>query len=241
VEETCRKTKDIVIACCRVAQKNPKLVVDEQTKDFWRWKDTILKNEDILLETICFDLTIESPYHLLFNALKYYNIEHNKSLRNTAWAFLNDSCSTPLCLLYNSRTIAAAALYLAARRCGVSFEDEDGKPWWEIQYANIRDIAGACNYMAHFYEKKAKEGDSIYAGLPTPEGDDAAEATRSRSSRTPQSPTAVQGTPSDVSMKNADQTSSSRKRKTESPHSDDERGKRQKTVDEGSEEGEVEE
>jgi protein BUR2 len=50
VEESCRKMKEIVLACCRVAQKNPNLVIDEQSKDFWRWRDCILYNEDVLLD-----------------------------------------------------------------------------------------------------------------------------------------------------------------------------------------------
>lgn len=132
--------KELVIACCRVAQKNPNLLVDEQTKDFWRWRDTILYNEDVLLETICFDLTIESPHKLLFDMLVYHGVEHHKRLRNAAWSFINDSNLTQLCLLFTSRTIAAAALYCGARLCEVAFQDEDGKPWWEIQHVALRDI-----------------------------------------------------------------------------------------------------
>ncbi|KAH7046011.1 cyclin-like protein [Macrophomina phaseolina] len=164
VEENCRKMKELVIACCRVAQKNPNLLVDEQTKDFWRWRDTILYNEDVLLETICFDLTIDSPHKLLFDMLVYHGVEHNKRLRNAAWSFINDSNLTQLCLLFTSRTIAAAALYCGARLCEVAFEDEEGKPWWEIQHVKLRDIRRACNYMANIYENvpPQKGGESIY-------------------------------------------------------------------------------
>lgn len=164
VEENCRKMKELVIACCRVAQKNPNLLVDEQTKDFWRWRDTILYNEDVLLETICFDLTIDSPHKLLFDMLVYHGVEHHKRLRNAAWSFINDSNLTQLCLLFTSRTIAAAALYCGARLCEVGFEDEDGKPWWEIQHVTLRDIRRACNYMANIYENvpPQKGGESIY-------------------------------------------------------------------------------
>lgn len=50
VEENCRKMKELVVACARVAQKNPSLLLDEQSKEYWRWRDTILHNEDLLLE-----------------------------------------------------------------------------------------------------------------------------------------------------------------------------------------------
>ncbi|EKG20224.1 Cyclin [Macrophomina phaseolina MS6] len=198
VEENCRKMKELVIACCRVAQKNPNLLVDEQTKDFWRWRDTILYNEDVLLETICFDLTIDSPHKLLFDMLVYHGVEHNKRLRNAAWSFINDSNLTQLCLLFTSRTIAAAALYCGARLCEVAFEDEEGKPWWEIQHVKLRDIRRACNYMANIYENvpPQKGGESIYVGLRTPEdGDPLYAQTRLRTSQTPTSPA-----PSSVGM-----------------------------------------
>lgn len=177
VEETCRKMKDIVISCCRVAQKNANLVVDEQSKDFWKWRDTILQNEDVLLEVLCFDLHIEAPHKQLYDMLKYYAVHHNKQLRNAAWSFVTDSNVTQLCLLCTSRTIAAAALYCAARFCNVSFPDAHGRPWWEIQHVNLKDMLTACNYMATNYEhapgKAGPDGSqSIYVGLRTTQDPD---------------------------------------------------------------------
>ncbi|KAH0383749.1 cyclin-like protein, partial [Aureobasidium melanogenum] len=169
VEESCRKMKDLVVACCRVAQKNPNLLIDEQSKDFWKWRDTILLNEDVLLEMLCFDLTIEAPHKQLYEMLKYYQVHHNKQLRNAAWAFVTDSNITQLCLLCSSHTIAAAALYSAARYCNVAFPDSpDGRPWWHVQHVSLEDILKACNYMAANYEhvpiKPGHEGaQTIYA------------------------------------------------------------------------------
>jgi protein BUR2 len=153
VEESCRKMKDLVVACCRVAQKNPNLVIDEQSKDFWKWRDTILLHEDVLLEMLCFDVTVEPPHKQLYEMLKYYHVHHNKQLRNAAWAFVTDSNITQLCLLCSSHTIAAAALYSAARYYNVAFPDSsDGRPWWEVQHVALDDILKACNYMAANYE-----------------------------------------------------------------------------------------
>lgn len=198
VEETCRKTKALVVACCRVAQKNPNLLVDEQTRDFWKWRDTILLSEDLLLETICFDLTVEAPHRTLFEMLKYYNVENNKRLRNAAWAFINDSNLTQLCVLSTSRTIAAAALYCGAKLCDIRFADEDGKPWWEVQHVKLKEIRRACNYMCSIYEQfPSKDGaESIYVGLRNPEdGDPRYAETRLRNSQIPESPP-----PASVSM-----------------------------------------
>ena len=183
VEENCRKMKELVVACVKVAQKNPSKVVDEQDKEYWRWKDNILQLEDILLEAICFDLSVDPPYKTLFDFLVYFGEEENKKLRNTAWAFINDSCLTMLCLLFSSRAIAASALYAAAKHCGVRFrDDENGRPWWEVVGIELRDIRRACNYMAGVYEnsplRKGTDG-AIYERTPE-DGDELFAKTRQR-------------------------------------------------------------
>ncbi|ORY16236.1 hypothetical protein BCR34DRAFT_597794 [Clohesyomyces aquaticus] len=57
-----------------------------------------MSSEEILLETICFDLSIETPYKTMYEMLKYCGMEHNKRLRNASRAFLHDPCLTELCL-----------------------------------------------------------------------------------------------------------------------------------------------
>lgn len=204
VEESCRKMKEIVLACCRVAQKNPNLVIDEQSKDFWRWRDCILYNEDVLLETLCFDLTVESPHRQLFDMLKGYGMEHNKRLRNAAWAFVTDSVNTQLCLLCNSRTIAVAAFYNACKYSEVQLPDDvKGRPWWEAMHVRLADVRKTVEYMsAHFDQMNqgtnatsgvpmagsstanSDGGRSIYVGLSTPnENSDGWDVTRLREDR----------------------------------------------------------
>lgn len=183
VEESCRKMKELILAFCRVAQKNPNLIIDEQSKDWWRWRDCILYNEDVLLETLCFDLTVESPHRQLFELLKWYGVEHNKRLRNQAWAFVTDANNTQLCLLCTSRTIAVAALYAACKHSGVALPDdkESGRPWWDTQHVRLKDVQKAINYMCANYAASSgkvngttapsNEGEqSIYQGLTTPIG-----------------------------------------------------------------------
>ncbi|TPX25231.1 hypothetical protein DIZ76_010681 [Coccidioides immitis] len=173
VEENCRKMRELIIACCRVALKQPNVVVDEQSKEFWKWRDTILHNEDLLLEALCFDLQLEQPYRLLYDFLCYLHQHDNKPLRNSAWAFINDSIFTVLCLQFTSRTIAASALYAAARHCDVSFDDDIlGRPWWEQLDVELRDLKRACNRMAELYERSPlpKPGQR-YPSIPGNEGD----------------------------------------------------------------------
>jgi protein BUR2 len=185
VEESCRKIRELILAFCRVAQKNQNLVIDEQSKDWWRWRDCILYNEDVVMETLCFDFTVESPHRQLFEMLKYYGIEHQKKLRNAAWAFVTDAGNTQLCLLCSSRTIAVAGLYAACRYCDIALPDDSkGRPWWEMQHVRLKDIRKAVEYMTSNYEAAANkvngvssasgagggsEGErSIYVGLSTP-------------------------------------------------------------------------
>lgn len=179
VEESCRKMKELVLAFCRVAQKNPNLIIDEQSKDWWRWRDCILHNEDVVLETLCFDLTVESPHRQLFDMLKFFGVEHNKKLRNAAWSFVTDITNTPLCLLVSSRAIAVASLYAALRHCGETIQDDSkGNPWWKAQNVRIKDIRLIITHLVTHYDpvsnkidgvgvnvQTAESGSTIYVGL----------------------------------------------------------------------------
>ncbi|KAJ5095534.1 hypothetical protein NUU61_004890 [Penicillium alfredii] len=154
VDETVRRMKDFVIACCRVALKQPDMIIDEQSKDYWKWRDLILQNESVMLEFLCFDLQIESPYRILWDYALFLNVHDNRPLRHAAYAFLNDSTYTVLCLQFPSRVIAAAALYAAARHCHVAFPDDDeGRPWWEQIDVRLEDLIRACKFIVKIYER----------------------------------------------------------------------------------------
>ncbi|KAL8655549.1 MAG: hypothetical protein Q9210_000799 [Variospora velana] len=191
IEEDCRKMRELVIACVRVAQKDPQKMVDEQDKEYWRWKDNILHNEDVLLEALCFDLTLDPPYKILFEYLNLFGESDNRRLRNSAWAFINDSCMTTLCLMYPSRYIAASALYAAAKHCGIDIaDDEEGRPWWEVIDVELITIKRACNFLATVYENAhIKNGRDVSIHESTPEiGDESTAKTRSSAARSTETP-----------------------------------------------------
>lgn len=181
VEENCRKMKELIVACCRVALKQPNVIVDEQSKEFWKWRDTILHNEDLLLEALCFDLQLEQPYRLLYDFICFFQVQDDKRLRNSAWAFVNDSTFTVLCVQFSARTIAASALYAAAMHCDAAFADDElGRPWWEQIDVDVREVRRACNRMAEIYDNYPlpKPGQK-YAPAPTPvNGEEATDSTR---------------------------------------------------------------
>ncbi|KAA8646113.1 hypothetical protein EYZ11_005516 [Aspergillus tanneri] len=179
VEENVRRMRELVVACCRVAQKQPNLVVDEQSKEFWKWRDTILHHEDLVLEAVCFDLQLEQPYRILFDFLCFFGVNENKPVRNAAWAFVNDSMFTVLCLQFSARTIAAAALYAAARHCDVGFQDDSlGRPWWEQIDVDLVQVRRACTRIAQLYENNAMQKHTQYYPTTPIVSDEGTEKTR---------------------------------------------------------------
>lgn len=164
VEDASRKLKDVSIACAKVALKNPNLVVDEQSREFWRWKDLILVNEELLLEALTFDLTLESPYAILSKFVDFLNIPE-PSVRKSAWAFVNDSCRTSLCVIFPTSVIAAAAIRWSltinhAQPPDPSKWRDPNKTqnsstlWWEHPFVNVSkdDLDESVSVMMDFYE-----------------------------------------------------------------------------------------
>lgn len=161
----------------------------------------------MLLENLCFDLTIESPYKILYDYLRYFNVQQHKRLRDSAWSFINDSNQTQLCLLFTSKVIAGAALYCGAKHVGQKFEDERGRPWWEVQQLSLMEIRRACNYMADFYTDAPgglKPGsESIYVGLRSSlDGNEGEQSTRLMTEQKPSmSPVKMERSGSEMSTK----------------------------------------
>lgn len=117
VEESHRRLREVIIACTRVASKDLKMVVDEQSKDFWRWRDAILLYEELLLEALCFDLNLESPYQILSGLVEKYDLKKEAGFCRSAWSFVNDSCRTVLPILYSTKLISAAGFFLGIKSC----------------------------------------------------------------------------------------------------------------------------
>ncbi|KAI8578882.1 hypothetical protein K450DRAFT_244953 [Umbelopsis ramanniana AG] len=149
VEESGRKLRDIVTVCAQKAAKNEKLVLDEQSKDFQRWRDIILYDEGVLLEAICFDLTIEHPYHYLL--LYIHELRESNRLAQTAWMFVNDSIKSPLCLLYTPQIIAGASIYLASKLIAHELTADEDSEWWELVSTKLDEIEDAVFDMLDLY------------------------------------------------------------------------------------------
>ncbi|KAG5934594.1 hypothetical protein E4U59_006088 [Claviceps monticola] len=151
VEENCRKTKEIIIAVAKVAQKNAKLIIDEQSKEYWRWRDSILTYEELMLEQLTFDLMVDNPYRNLFELLGQLDIVHNKHLRQAAWAFCNDACLTAIPLLVEARNVAIGAIFFASVHANQRIDDVHGEPWWKYLKGNEELCTKAIEAMRQFY------------------------------------------------------------------------------------------
>ena len=167
-EENCRKTKEIVIAVAKVAQKNASLIIDEQAKEYWRWRDSILLYEELMLELLTFDVVLSSPYNYLYSFLLKLRVEENKALRNAAWSFLNDSFLTMMCLLMPARDITIGAIYFAAGYTGSLIPDDaDGRSWWEQLEGRPEIITKAVGVINELYsENPLKKSEIPYGRSP---------------------------------------------------------------------------
>lgn len=180
-EENCRKTREIVVAVAKVAQKNPSLIIDEQSKEYWKWRDSILFLEEQMLELLTFDLVVDTPHTHLLRCLEILSIEENKSLRNIAWAFLNDSCMTPLCLMMPALDITIAAIYFAVKLNNETLPDVDNKPWWHCIDGDPEKIVKAVTVVSRFWtENPLRKNDRPQGSSPSSQDD--LERTRRRGS-----------------------------------------------------------
>ena len=166
-KENPRKMHELIVAVSRVAQKDPNLVIDEQSKEFWKWRETIQHHENLMLEVLCFDLDPGLPYPVLYEFLKYFNVQENKPLRNVSWSIVNDSFSTPLCLFVQPQSVAGSAMYLALRHVGLTLpDDHHGRPWWEILGLDTAEMMTTLEMMIDTYKNpglKGQAGAEIYA------------------------------------------------------------------------------
>ncbi|KAK9378429.1 cyclin-like protein [Kockiozyma suomiensis] len=167
VEEHTRKLKDIVSVCCRVAQKKENLYIDEQSKEYWRWRDLILFNEELLLEALCFDFSYENPYTILATfARRFIPNERNRSpLIKSSWSFLNDSAKITLCLRYPPKALASAALYYASKITKLDVVPDptirdtgEGaiRNWWDDVPVSLDHIRHICSVLSDAFETSKK-------------------------------------------------------------------------------------
>jgi protein BUR2 len=139
------------------------LEIDEQSKEYWRWRDTILYNEELLMEQLCFDFEVMHPYDYLVGLVKRF-ASGNSVLGKCAWAFINDRCGclplslvvvvglcfetycslrTPMQVMYPAHVIAASSFYFARKHTQTIIpQSPEGKEWYEEYHVRLEDLRG---------------------------------------------------------------------------------------------------
>ncbi|KAK0040945.1 cyclin-related protein FAM58A [Biomphalaria pfeifferi] len=138
IEEENVRLRDIINVCYRTLHKNKApLEIGDQ---FWALRESIASCELFLLRALQFTVVFDHPHKYLCHYLKALSDWFDPQqwerypIANTAWAFLQDSYHSDLCLDYQSKHIAISVLYLALLCHGleVPFHKYARKKWWHV-------------------------------------------------------------------------------------------------------------
>jgi hypothetical protein len=120
-----------------------------------------------MLETLTFDLMVDNPYLRLHDYMSQLDLLQNKPMRDSAWAFCNDSCLTVLPLLLSARDVAIAAIFFASSVTREKIDDVNGEPWWRCLKGSETHTVKAVELMTEFYkENPLRKQDSKVPGSP---------------------------------------------------------------------------
>lgn len=162
VEETPKKSQDIV-------ESSQSILTPANFAQFGiKPKDEILTLEKILLQTIGFDFEVEHPYEYLIKYVKQLVVTpdgspgdiERRTVLQKAWAFLNDSYCSVICLRHEPEIIAIAMIFLACKTDGIEVYDWNNKKsgevhWWDAYVENLditHDIEGVCHQLLDVIE-----------------------------------------------------------------------------------------
>lgn len=155
VEETPKKLKDVL---CEAFKKRYNVkaseVPDPESRKFWELKEQVLVSERVLLQTLGFELQLEHPYRELLAFVR--SVQKSRDFAQLAWNFVNDSYRTTVCLQYDHKTIAAAAIAMVASLLGEQLKNPTTpeRPWYEAisPLVSETDLFACANTIVDFYE-----------------------------------------------------------------------------------------
>ncbi|CAB5194342.1 unnamed protein product [Rhizophagus irregularis] len=148
-----RTLGDVSSACARIARRDKSL---DDKKEIEMWIDTLKHLEPLIAAILCFDLQVDHPYLPLLKytkELKGYSKEVLRDLASAAWAIINHSHRTPICLFYQPTTIASAAVFIASKVGDVSLNDDatKGTVWWNVMQSNIYETTKCVDDIFDMY------------------------------------------------------------------------------------------
>lgn len=180
VQETHKRLKDVIFFTVKTRTKGSKDFPDgldmfEDTQGYVEEKMNILDKEREVLRVLNFDLTVEHPYQHVWTLSNCFlgNGEHERSVLQASWNFLNDSFRTYVHVLYDPREIATSALYLGAKLNEFELQDgnqrheETGKrifAWHELFNCDLDRIEEICHMMLDMYDPRTEEANVLAKG-----------------------------------------------------------------------------
>jgi hypothetical protein len=136
VGEQPKKLKPLITALHQHMPRQTAQIEALNEKTFNEMKIRMLGNERVLLQQLCFDLSVENTNTFLFKYARVITVNKGEKMPNVlvqkAHELIDDSYKTTLCVEYPPQIIAVALLHLASKFFkGVCTLDEaPDKPWY---------------------------------------------------------------------------------------------------------------
>jgi len=156
VEETPKKLKDVLGEAYKIRYGCTQAEVpDPESRKFWEMKEQVLVSERILLQTLGFELSLEHPYRELLAYVK--SVAMTRDFAQLAWNFVNDSFRGIVCLQYDHKVVAAAAVIMAAainNNVELRHPQDEHRRWFEAiaPHATEADVFTCANTITDIYE-----------------------------------------------------------------------------------------
>jgi len=118
-----RRLKDVVLVVWRrCMNKNNSDALPDTDKEFAKWTTTIIYYEQTVLEQVCFDLNVITPFPFIDEFCDELGLDAVKKL---AMQICLESYVTNTCLRYTPEAIAGACILVAGRALNVAVEDDE--------------------------------------------------------------------------------------------------------------------
>ena len=137
-----RRIRDVINATYRV--RNSTLLTN--AREYWRLKEELIHQEQLLLRILGFDTHVEHAQPLLLYYLRV--LRASGPLCGLSAAILNDSSSCTLCASWAPQLIASAAIALASTLLKVQLP----QGWWRAFDTQEDQLAVCCHALLDLYQ-----------------------------------------------------------------------------------------
>jgi transcription initiation factor TFIIIB Brf1 subunit/transcription initiation factor TFIIB len=156
-----RRLKDVVqVVWRRCMNKSNLETLSESEKEFVKWTTTIIFYEQVVLEQVCFDLNIITPFPLIDEFCQELQLD---SVKQLAIQICSDSFVTNLCLRFTPEAIAASCILVAGRALNIEQEEEEGA-------VNVVDLSETSRVELDEIQFKLKAASKAYQSARAKDG-----------------------------------------------------------------------